>query len=164
MTMSQSQSVVEATVSVLGEDFRPGVPVLSYITKAQVHEVVELVTQSILEGLTDFSPSARAKYNTPKLVRSYVVGMVNNWHRKSKDLNGGTVYQPKNPGSRAGSSDPELKELKLLKKSLVERNAKPESISKVDEAIQARLEALGQSKPKTQINANLIPEELRDLI
>jgi hypothetical protein len=162
--MSQSRSVIEATISVLGEDFQPGVPVLSYITKSQVSEVVDLVTQSICEGLTDFSAAARVKYNTPKLVRSYVVGMVNNWHRKSKELNGGMVYTPKNPGSRQGSSDPELKELKLLKKTLVERNARPDAIEKVDAAIQSRLEALGQSKPKVQINADLIPEELRDLI
>jgi len=163
MTMSQSRSVIEATVSVLGEGFRPGVPVLSYITKAQVSEVVDLVTQSICEGLTDFSAQAKTKYNTPKLVRTYVVGMVNNWHRKSKELNGGMVYTPKNPGSRQGQGDAELKELKLLRKALQERNAKPEAIAKVDEAIQARLEVLGQAKAPT-INLDLIPEHLRSLI
>ena len=138
--MKQSQSVVAATVSVLADRFQPGVPVLSYISRSETSEVVELVTDSIMEGLTEFSPEARVKYDDRKKVRSYVVGMVNNWFRKGKELNGGTTYIPKNPGSRAGTGDPELKELKLLKKALVERNAKPEALAKVDAAIAARLQ------------------------
>jgi len=160
--MKQSQSVVEATVSVLGDQFKPGVPVLTYITKDQTGQVVDLVTDSIMEGLTEFSDQARAKYDDRKKVRSYVVGMVNNWFRKGKELNGGTTYVPKNPGSRAGTGDPELKELKLFRKALTEKNAKPEALAKVDAAIAARLQALGTNK--IEINLDLIPEELRDLI
>jgi len=161
--MTQSESVVFFTKQVMGDSFRPNQPILEYISKDQVSKIVDAVTASILEGGTDFSAQARVKYDEPKKVRSYVVGMVNNWHRKGKELNGGGVYVPKNPGSRAGSGDAELKELKLLKKALTERNAKPEALAKVDAAIAARLEALGASK-KVEINLDLIPEELRDLI
>lgn len=164
--MSQSDSVVAATQEVLGESFKSGTPVLSYITKDQVKQIVDLVTNSILEGETDFSAQARSKHDSPAKVRSYVVGMVNNWHRKSKELNGGTTYVPQNPGSRQGSSDPQLKELKLLRKALAERNASPESLEKVDEAIQTRLAEI-QPAPtlkKIEINLDLIPESLRELV
>jgi len=163
MTMSQSASVVAATQEVLGESFKPGTPVLEYITKDQTKQVVDLVTQSILEHGTDFSPGARIKYDSPSKVRTYVVGMVNNWFRKSTELNGGTKYAPKNPGVRQGSSDPQLKELKLLRKALIERNAQPEAVAKVDEAIAQRLSEI---KPQSKIEVDLskIPEHLRDLL
>jgi hypothetical protein len=161
--MTQSESVVFFARQVLGDQFKPGVPVLTYITKEQISQIVDLVTASILEGGTDFSAAARSKYDEPKKVRSYVVGMVNNWFRKGKELNGGGVYVPKNPGSRAGTGDPELRELKLLRKALTERNAKPEALAKVDAAIAARLEALGATK-KVEINFDLIPDELKGLI
>jgi len=163
MTMTQSESVVFFAKQVLGEAFRPNQPILEYISKDQTSQVVDAVTASILEGGTDFSTTARIKYDEPKKVRSYVVGMVNNWFRKGKELNGGGVYVPKNPGSRAGNGDAELKELKLLKKALTERNAKPEALAKVDAAIAARLETLGATK-KIEINLDLIPDELKDLI
>lgn len=163
MTMTQSESVVFFTKQVLGEAFRSNQPILDYISKDQTSQIVDAVTASILEGGTDFSAAARSKYDEPKKIRSYVVGMVNNWFRKGKELNGGGVYVPKNPGSRAGSGDAELKELKLLKKALTERNAQPEALAKVDAAITARLEVLGATK-KVEINLDLIPEELRNLI
>ena len=158
--MKQSQSVVEATVSVLGDEFRPGTPILTYITKEQTTQVVDLVTDSIMEGLTEFSDQARAKYDDRKKVRSYVVGLVNNWFRKHKELNGGGTYVPKNPGSRI--SDPQLKEMRALRKRLIDRNARPEDIARADAAIERKLKELGAKED--EINADLIPDELKDLI
>lgn len=47
-------------------------------------------------------------------LKSYVSGLQSNWLRKDKRLNGGVVHQPTNPGSRAGSTDPQVKAMRLL--------------------------------------------------
>jgi len=39
-------------------------------------------------------------------LRSYCSGLQSNWLRKDTRLNGGVKYVAKNPGSRAGSTDP----------------------------------------------------------
>lgn len=164
--MSQSDSVVFCAKQVLGESFRSGTPILDYITKDEAAAVVDLVTKSIQEFETDLSAQAREKFADPKKLRSYVVGMVNNWFRKGKELNGGSKYEIKNPGSRQGTGDAQLKELKILRKALADRNASPESLEKVDEAIQARLIEIApvQTAKKIEVNLELIPAHLRDLL
>lgn len=162
--MSQSESVVFYTKQVLGESFRPGAPILEYISKDETASVVDLVTQSIQEFETDLSAQAREKFADPKKLRSYVVGMVNNWFRKGKELNGGTKYEIKNPGSRQGSTDPQLKELKLLMKALTERNAAPDALAKVQEAIDQRISEIQPAAKKVEVNLDLIPDHLRDLV
>ena len=158
--MSQSESVVHFTKLIMMVNFRPGVPILEYITDQQKEYIVEAVAASIWEGDTELSPEARAKYNTPKLVRSYTVGLVNNWFRKHKELNGGGTYVPKNPGSRI--SDPQLKEMRALRKRLIDRNARPEDIARADAAIERKLKELGAKE--VEINLDLLPDELKDLI
>ncbi len=118
--MKQSTAVHQATHSVLDEhglSFEDGGQITDVITKELRSQVIDVVTAGIEAGEVDFSDEATAKYNTTKLVRGYVSGMVSNWYRKDKRFNGNTVYQPANPGSRTGMSDPEIKNLKLLLKS-----------------------------------------------
>ena len=40
--------------------------------------------------------------------------MLSNWLRKDKRLNGNVQYVAKNPGSRAGSTDPQIKAMRVL--------------------------------------------------
>lgn len=131
-------------------------------TKEQLKEVYEMVAQELFDGTANFSDEARAKYPTLEAIRKeYVPGMVSNWLRKDLRLNGGQKYETKNPGSRAGSGDEVLKNLKALKTTLTE----PEHIAAVDAEIAARLEILGKTAKKTvTIDLDKIPEELRNLL
>jgi predicted outer membrane protein len=166
MSMSQHQAVVSFTKSVLSDRFEAGRDVKSYATREDKRRVAELVADAMIEGQVELGADARAKYATTKenLISKYVTGMITNWWNKSKELNGGAKYEAKNPGSRQGVSDPVVKELRTLRKHL-ESVGNDEGIAKVDAAIAERLAAVAaESKPKPTINADLVPEHLRDLI
>lgn len=161
--MKQSDAVVKFTKEVLGNRFENGRDVKEYGTKDDKRRVAELVADGMLSNEVELSPEARSKYATTRdnLISKYVMGMVTNWWNKSKELNGGEKYEAKNPGSRAGSSDPVLKELRELRKHLV-TVGNTEGITKVEQAIADRVQSLAP-KPK-EIKAELIPDHLRDLL
>jgi hypothetical protein len=139
--MKQNDAVFASVCSVLGaSSFETAVS----LSKDESAKVVEMVTEGIIGGEVDFSDEAKTKYNTRELVRKYVVGMVNNHLRKDKRLNGGVKYEAKNPGSRAGAGDEQLKNLKLLLK-MVPDEAKPEIQAEIDKRIE-------ELKPKVEIN------------
>jgi len=124
-------------------------------SKEQLKEIYEMVTASIVSGETAFSDEAKAKYSTPELIRTkYVPGMVSNWLRKDLRLNGGEKYETKNPGSRAGSGDEQLKNLKALK------SLHPEHSAAIDEQIAVRLAEIAPKKTVT-VDLDKIPEALR---
>lgn len=157
MSMSQKASVFAAVCEVLGETVNR----LVQLTKEQRVKVIDIVTDSIMSKDTDFSPEARAKYPTRDDVKGYTNGMVSNWLRKDLRLNGGSKYETKNPGSRAGSGDEVLKNLKNLKTTLTDA----EHLKAVDEAIAERQAQVAAEKAKTvTIDITKIPEELRHLI
>lgn len=131
------------------------------LTKDQRATVIGLVTDSIVGGETEFSAEAKAKYATRDDVKGYVNGMVSNWLRKDTRLNGGSKYETKNPGSRAGQGDEVLKNLKALKSTLTDAA----HIEAVDEEITKRTAELAASKAKSvTIDESKIPESLRHLI
>ncbi len=112
------------------------------------------------------SESNDAKLADSKELKRYVSGLVTNWHNKDKALNAGAKYETKNPGSRAGSQDEQIKEMKNLQKVL-EAAGNTEGAQKVAQAITARLELLkaestAKSLPKVDISK--LPEHLRSLI
>jgi len=157
LMLNQKESVFQAVLSTIGEFDGP-----VSLTKEQRSEVVDVVTQSILSGDTEFSDAAKAKYDTEQKTRTYVIGLVNNWLRKDTRLNGGTKYEAKNPGSRAGSGDPVIRELKKLL-SL----ADAESQEAIQAEIDARLAEVKSQKmvqAKKVVNSDLIPEHLKHLV
>ena len=90
--------------------------------------------------------------------------MVDNTFRKDKRMNGGVKHEIKNPGSRAGSGDEVVKNLRALLSTTTDESAK----SSISTAISTRIEELKALKPKSakkvKIDFDLIPEELRHLI
>ena len=158
--MKQAQAVVSATQSVLGDSFDHSQPILTYITKAQIEEVVDLVTAQLIAGEVEFG--AKEKYNTDAKVRAYTKGMVNNWHRKSLQLNP-TKYEAKNPGSRAGSSDPMVREMKKLKAQLTAAGD-DETAAEVQLQIDSRIQEVKPTKSTPPINTSALPESLRHLV
>jgi hypothetical protein len=156
--MKQNDAVFQAVCEVLGtSSFSEAVE----LTKEQRESVVGIVADGLFNGAVDFSTEAKVKYNTAAKIRSYTSGLVSNHLRKDKRLNGDTKYEAKNPGSRAGSGDAQLKALKALKSTVTDET----TLSEIDEAIASRTNALQASKVKTiEINSDALPEHLRYLI
>lgn len=164
MTTTQKESVFEATMVVLEENNikLDGQPIKDVANKVIKDTVVGLVTDSIINGATQFSPEAQAKHNTVELVRKYVSGMVDNWWRKDLRLNGGLKYETKNPGARAGQGDAELTNLKNL---LQLKQGDAEACKLIQQAIDNRKAELTAAKAKKlEVDASKIPEHLRHLL
>lgn len=163
--LTQHSAVVQVTKAHFGERFVPGSDVKEYATKADKQAIAAKIAEMMLEGAVELSDSAKAKYgeSAETLTSKYVVGMVTNWFNKSKELNGGSKYETKNPGSRAGSGDAQIKEMRLLRKQL-EALDNAEGVARVDQAIAERISELrAASAPTIEIKAELLPEYLRDL-
>lgn len=156
--MKQNDAVFQAVCSVLdAQSFDSAVE----LTKDQRDSVIGIVTEGIMSGSVDFSTEAKAKHDTPAKVKSYTVGMVSNHLRKDKRLNGGSKYEIKNPGSRAGSGDDQLKALKALRSITTDS----ENLASIDEAIANRTAELQASKQKAvTINVDALPKEFRHLV
>lgn len=137
-TLTQHAAVVAATKLILGSDFQEGVDIKTYVTKEQKSAITDEVTRMLAEGEAELSKEARAKYDDAKKLRSYTAGMVTNWFLKSKELNGNTKHEIKNPGSRAGSGDEKVKQMRALRAQLVAMG-NDDAVAKIDEAIKARL-------------------------
>jgi hypothetical protein len=163
--MSQKEGVFNAVTNVYNE-LKKTIEGVVTLTKEERAEVIEIVTVGIHEGEIEFSDEAKAKYTTfDDIKKKYVPGLVNNWLRKDTRLNGGTKYEAKNPGSRAGSQDDVMKNLKALRTQLVTLGESGDALQAVDQEISKRKAELAKAKVKQAvIDINKIPEDLRHLI
>lgn len=145
--MNQKDAVFAAIVSVLGHTPTTAVE----LTESQKPLVYDILVKGFMNGeiayKSDFDEA---------IIRKYVPGLVNNWMRKDKRLNGNTEYQAKNPGSRTGAGDERLKALRALL-AAVPDDVKPTVQAEIDK----RLEEL---KPSKTINVAALPEHLRHLV
>jgi len=131
-------------------------------TKEQRSQIIAIVTEGLLQEEISMSEAARAKHDTEAKMRTYANGLVSNWLRKDLKLNGGVKYEIKNKGSRAGSSDPVVKELRKLIKTLTAGSEEHEAVSA---ELDKRIEAAKTAKAKTvTIDIDKIPEELKHLV
>ena len=146
--MNQKDAVFQAVSSVVG-DFSGAVE----LTSSQRSEVNDQLVGMFLRGEVDY----RGGVPSEEAIRKYVPGLVNNWLRKDTRLTGGAKYQPKNPGSRSGSSDEGVKAMKQL----LSITSDPDARLRIEAAIRERQEEL---KPKKVINIDALPEELRHLV
>lgn len=144
---SQKQSVLDAIITVKGS-------LTKELNKSEFSQVSEIVASELMDGTATFSDEARTKYDTPDKVLSYTRGMVNNWLRKSPELNNGAKYEPSYRKGPQG--DAELKELKKLAAQFPDNE-------EVKQAI-AEKEAKLAEKKKPEIDVSLIPEHLRHLV
>ncbi len=163
MSIKQSKAVLNAVSQVLGDDFQPGARVLDYITSEQRDEVVELVAEGLQNGSVFFSERAQSVYDTPEKVRKYTKGMVKNWLDKNPELNGGEKHQIKNPGSRTGNKDPQIKAMRTLLSQL-EKEGDLEAARAVKAEIDTRVAAIQASRGKTTeiaVDVDSLPENVR---
>lgn len=146
--MTQGELVFQAVSEVFGDVDR--VPSTTEWTKEQL----DAVHSRVLLGFINGDVTKQRGGVDEVALRKYIPGLVNNWVRKDKRLNGGQAYIPKNPGSRSGSGDETLKNLKLLL-TMVADDVKPAVQVEIDK----RLEEL---KPKAQVlNVDALPADLR---
>jgi len=123
--------------------------------------IVTMIVTAIETGEMEFSPEAATKHNTPEKMRNYSTGLLSNWLRKDKRLNGGAKHSIKNPGSRVGQDDEIIKSLKSLKKILTSKR----EVEIVEAEIQIRIEFLkNQKSMNVLINKDAIPTHLLYLI
>lgn len=158
--MKQSQAVYQATKQVCDEhgiEFADGMDFKEVFNGDQRGEVIDIVTQMLINGEADFSDKARAKYDTPEKVRGYCSGMVSNWYRKMPQLNGNTQYKAKNPGSRTGSQDEEVKNLKALLKS---DQLDDDGQAIVQKRLDERIKELKAAKSQVEINYDALDPAL----
>jgi hypothetical protein len=163
--MKQVDAVFESVIAVLSQDGRDEqlntTPASQLLTSEERKYIKEQLVEGFRNGDIEMSDEARAKhFEGEGNINSYVNGLLNNWLKKDKRLNCGEAYIPKNPGSRSGQGDAQVRELKKLL-AIVPEEQQAAVQAKIDE----RLEQLQKEKvKKVTIDIDKIPEELRHLI
>lgn len=153
--MTQGEAVFQAVSSVFGDVLKNDgrVPETTDWSDGQASLVFELVLASYKRG-----EWTKASGGTDEVsLRKYIPGLVNNWVRKDPRMNGGTKYEPKRPGSRAGTGDEGIKAMRTLLAMTHDETVK----AKIQVEIDKRLAEL---KPKQELNVAALPESLRHLI
>ena len=133
--MTQKEAVFSAVCSVFGVASFDAKVTPTKEQRAQVNNI-------LFEGFK----AGRIQYEGPlpedSKLKGYVSGLQSNWLRKDKRLNGNTTYQPANPGSRAGSTDPQVKAMRLL----LQTKSDPKAKAEIQSFIDARLAQIKPSK------------------
>lgn len=142
-----------------GHDFEDGMNVDAVISDNMRKSIIDIVCAGFSKGEVELkdTPSNREKLANPTKLRGYVGGLVSNWFRKDERLNGDTKYAIKNPGSRAGSTDPQLKALRAL--AVQFKGTPKETIIKSQ--IEARQSAIAKEKAsKVVVDISALSAEL----
>ena len=145
--MNQKEAVYSAVVNVCGS-----VDGCIYVpTKEQRAQVNAILFEGFKTGTIQMDGE-----KTDSDLKSYVSGLQSNWLRKDKRLNGGVQYAAKNPGSRAGSSDPQLKAMKTLLSTLTSESERSEVQSYID----SRIAELSAEKQTKTVDFSALPADL----
>lgn len=145
--MTQKEAVFQAICNVTGFT-GDGVLEISKEQRGQVNAI-------LFEGFRSGHIELDKEYSDSDL-KSYVSGLQSNWIRKDKRLNGGVQYTAKNPGSRAGSTDPQLKAMKALLSTLTE----PADREEVQKHIDAKIAEINASKVEKKVDFSALPADL----
>ena len=156
--LSQKQAVYNAVKSVFAEagksheDFTK-----CEMSKDERAQVIAIVQTGFEQGEVELK-------SEQENLKSYTSGLVSNWLRKDKRLNGNVKYQPENPGSRTGQSDPTVKNLRLLLTTVPEGSEAHEAI---EQRIATRVAEIKAEKAKSkakEIDMDAIPEDIKALL
>jgi hypothetical protein len=150
MTMTQKEAVFSAVTNVCTATdgvFSP--------TKEQRAQINMILFEGFKAGNIAYDGDLPADSE----LKAYVSGLQSNWLRKDKRLNGGVAYVAKNPGSRSGATDPQIRAMRAL----LATKTNPVERAEIQKFIEARLVVL---KPAitTNIDVEALPEELRHLV
>lgn len=146
---SQKQAVFLAVTSYFGDKFENGI----VPSKEDKSKIVDALVEQANVGFEIKSEQEN--------VRSYCIGLLNNHLRKDVRLNGGEKYVAKNPGSRAGQSDPQIKEARKLLKTMAEGSVEANQIKSF---IDNKIATNKAEKATDEIDVDALPEELKGLV
>jgi len=155
---SQREAVYQAIVNAYSEagiHFEDGMDVSGQVQGEFRAGVQAILCEGFRGGTIEFeaTPSNKEKLANPSKLSAYVSGLISNWVRKDTRLNGGDKYVAKNPGSRTGQSDEQMKTLRALKKQF----AGTDKEALVDAQIEKRKAEIAAAKTKT---VALTPEQI----
>ena len=157
---TQKEAVFSAVTSVLNEagvSVNEGENFATHLTR----EYRSQVTAILVEGFKSGSIALDKTFEDDAALRTYCSGLTSNWLRKDTRLNGGMKYVAKNPGSRVGSSDPQLKAMRVL----LSTQEDPAKRAEIQSFIDARVSSIKASrKPAKTFNAADLPAELQYMI
>ena len=162
--MKQNEAVYSATMSVLEDNdiqFEDGDNINTLITPDMRQDVIGIVMEGFKTGKVDFkdTPANKEKLANDTKLKEYVSGLVSNWYRKDLRLNGGEKYAAKNPGSRAGQGDDQLKAMRALSKQY--KGVDEDRYATIETAIATRVEQIRAEKAKqVQVNIDVLPADL----
>lgn len=145
-TVTQKEAVFAAIINVMGEQDGAYTP-----TKEQRAQVNNILFEGFKSGRIEMDGE-----KSDSDLKSYVSGLQSNWLRKDKRLNGGVQYTAKNPGSRSGSTDPQLKAMRALLTTLTTDEEKTE----VQAYIDARVSELNATKVAKTVDFSALPADL----
>jgi len=145
--LTQKEAVFQAVTNVCGdlEVYNP-----SKEDRASVNQI-------LFEGFRAGTIELEKEYTDTEL-KAYVSGLQSNWLRKDKRLNGGVQYVAKNPGSRTGSTDPQIKAMRLL----LSTKTDPAERAEIQQFIDKRISEIKPVK-SIEFNAADLPAELQHL-
>ena len=147
--MTQKEAVFQAVVNVCGT--QDGAYTPSKEERGQVNNI-------LFEGFKAETIAYDGALPIDSELKAYVSGLQSNWLRKDKRLNGNVTYVAKNPGSRAGSTDAQIKAMRQL----LSTKSDPSERAEIQTFIDARVAELKPAK-STVINVDDLPEALRHL-
>lgn len=157
-TMNQKEAVHSAITAVFSENniaVTDGESFSTYMNR----ELRAQVTNILIEGFNKGTIELAKTFTSEAELRTYCSGLTSNWLRKDTRLNGGVKYEAKNPGSRAGSSDVQLKAMRALLNTKVD----PAERAEIQSFIDSRLSEIKVSrKPAKSIDFSALPAELAE--
>ena len=148
--MKQKDAVLQAVTNVMGTQDGAYTP-----TKEQRAQVNQILFEGFRAGQIDYDGEVPADSE----LKAYVSGLQSNWLRKDPRLNGGTKYVAKNPGARAGSTDPQVKAMRLL----LSTKTDPAERTEIQNFIDKRLAEIKPAK-SVEIDVSALPAELQHLV
>lgn len=155
--VNQKDSVFAAVIAVLAEAKIEFVSGTTMAKTVMTKELRTQVNQILFQGFRGKTIEMDGEKSDADL-KQYVSGLQSNWLNKDKRLNGSVQYAAKNPGSRTGVTDPQVKALRGL---LAQAESDKEK-TEIQEYLDDRLKQLGQAKAKTvEVNIADLPEALR---
>lgn len=165
MSMNQRHATVSTILSTIkshGIEYvlNGATPVSDMLTDKMKEEIRSELFAMFRNGSISYSEDFKSKVADDTELKKYISGLVNNWIRKAPEFNNGSKYEAKNPGSRAGSGDEQVKEMKKLLS--VTTDAKARAI--IQDTIDKRLASLAAEKKSVEINVDALPESLRHLV
>lgn len=133
--MSQKEAVFSAVTNVCGTQDAAYMP-----SKDERASVNQILFEGFRSGSIEYKGDVAALSDSD--LKGYVSGLQSNWLRKDKRLNGNVQYVAKNPGSRAGSTDPQIKAMRVL----LSTQEDPAKRAEIESFISARLATIKPTK------------------